>query len=198
MTPRSTARRMVDSSASPSTRDKSSAKRAWFTQSIRSPLARVEATKLKRWTIDAAGAALELGEDRPLVDAGVDALLQDARRFLLGERDHARDEIAARHGAGMEGHELIEQQHRETPLLLVGFWRGGRNDGWNMWLGSHPRGYTTGPLRRPPRELRGRLWLVHLRVVGPQRGTCPARLGDEVLEQEDVVAQVRRVAQLVR
>src|SRR5207302_1223017 len=132
-------------------------------------------------------ATLELGEDRPLVDAGVDALLQDARRFLLRERDHASDEIAARHGAGMEGHELIEQQHRETPLLLVGFWRGGRNDGWNMWLGSHPRGYTTGPLRRPPRELRGRLWLVHLRVVGPQRGTRPARLRDEVLEDEDRV-----------
>jgi len=55
MTPRSTARRMVDSSASPSTRDRSSAKSAWFTQSIRSPFGRVDATKLKRCTIDAAG-----------------------------------------------------------------------------------------------------------------------------------------------
>src|SRR5205814_8117467 len=98
----------------------------------------------------------------------------------------------------LEGHERVGQEDRERALRLVGVWRGGRSDGWNMWLGSHPRGDTTGPLRRPPRELRGRLWLVHLRVVGPQRGTCPARLGDEVLEQEDVVAQVRRVAQLVR
>ena len=37
-----------------------------------------------------------------------------------------------------------------------------------------------------------------LRVVGAQTTAGPARLGDEVFQQEDVVAQMRRLAQLVR
>ena len=39
--------------------------------------------------------------------------------------------------------------------------------------------------------------LVHLGVVGSERRAGPPRLRDQILQEEDVVAQVRRVAELV-
>ena len=67
-----------------------------------------------------ASASLELRDDGALLDPGVEALLEDARCFLLRKRDHARDEVAARHRAGMQSHELVEEEDGETPLLLIG------------------------------------------------------------------------------
>lgn len=98
----------------------------------------------------------------------------------------------------MQCHQLIEEQHSEAPLLFVRLRRSRRNHGWNVRLGPRTDGKTTASLRRPAQRLRGRLWLVDLGVVGPQRGARPARLRDQVLEKEHVVAQVRRVPQLVR
>src|SRR5207247_11480224 len=98
----------------------------------------------------------------------------------------------------MQGHELIEEKDGETPLLLVGLRRGRRNDGRNVRLGPRARGKAASPLRRAPKSFRGRLRLVDLRVVRAEGRASPARLRDEVLEEEDVVAKVGRVTQLVR
>src|SRR5207245_8534655 len=81
--------------------------------------------------------------------------------------------------------------------LLVGLRRRCRHDGRNVWLCSYPCGETTPSLWGPPRQLRGRLRLVHLGVVGSERRAGPPRLRDQILQEEDVVAQVRRVAELV-
>src|SRR5688500_16203519 len=63
MIPRSTALRMFDSSASPSTRESSSAKSAALTHSARSPCARVVLTKLKRCAL-ALDAREQLADER--------------------------------------------------------------------------------------------------------------------------------------
>src|SRR6266550_2957713 len=68
----------------------------------------------------------------------------------------------------MQSHELVEKEHGETPL------------------------------RCTPERLGGRLRLVDLRVIRAEGRASPARLRDQVLEEEDVVAKVGRVAQLVR
>src|SRR6185437_16905484 len=115
---------------------------------------------------------------RALLDARIEALLEHARGLFLGKRDHARDEVAARHRARVERHQLIEEEHGETPLLLLGLRRGRGNDGWNMRLGPRSNGEAAAPLRCPSRELRGWLGLVDLRVVRAQCGACPARLRD--------------------
>ena len=56
----------------------------------------------------------------------------------------------------------------------------------------------TGARRQLARGLVGTpLFFAELRVVGAKAAARPARLGYEVLEQEDVVAQVRRFTELV-
>ena len=59
-------------------------------------------------------------------------------------------------------------------------------------------GQAASSLRCTPRQLRGRLWLVDLRVIRAEGRASPARLRDQVFEEEDVVAKVRRITQLVR
>ena len=144
-----------------------------------------------------AGASFELREDGALIDARVDALLEDARCFLLRQRNHARDEVAARHRAGVQRHELVEEEHGKSPLLLVRLRRRRWDDGRDMWFSPPAHAHAPAPLRRASWALGRKRRLVHLRVVGPERGAGPARLRDQVFEEEDVVAQVGRVAQLV-
>ena len=112
------------------------------------------------------GATLELREDRALVDARVDPLLEHAGGFLLGERHDARDEVAARHRSRVERDELVEEQDRQAALFLFRFGRGGRHHRWNVWLGPRMDADGTAPLRRAPRRL-GEDGLVRLSVVGP-------------------------------
>src|SRR5947207_15363171 len=98
----------------------------------------------------------------------------------------------------MQSHELVEEEHGKTALLLVGFRRRRRNDGRDVRLGPRSDGKAAASLRGAPERLGGRLRLVDLRVICAERRASPARLRDQVLEQEDVVAKVGRVAQLVR
>src|SRR2546428_137292 len=142
-----------------------------------------------------AGSPLGLREDRSLFDARVDTLLEDARGLLLRERNDRVDEVRARHGPGVERHELIEEEHREAALLLLRLGRGRRDHRGDVRLRAAGADSRAHAARAP--LLDGRL--VGLRVVGAQpAGTRPARLGDEVLEQVDAVAEVWRVAELVR
>ncbi|HAL25375.1 MAG TPA: hypothetical protein DCP25_01340 [Chloroflexi bacterium] len=67
------------------------------------------------------GAGGLLGVDVVLCDAEVDPLVEDAGCFLVRERYDASHEVAARHLIGAERDQLIEQQDRKTPLLLLGF-----------------------------------------------------------------------------
>src|SRR5207244_6291016 len=69
-----------------------------------------------------------VGLDVVLRDPEVDALVEDARGFLVGERHDAAHEVATRHLVRAERDELIEQQHREATLLLLRFGRAGRHD----------------------------------------------------------------------
>src|SRR5256885_395009 len=62
----------------------------------------------------------------------------------------------------------------------------------------HPDGKAAASLRGAPKRLRGGLWLVDLRVIRAEGRASPARLRDQILEEEDVVAKVGRVAELVR
>jgi hypothetical protein len=144
-----------------------------------------------------SGAAFQFREYGALLDAGVDALLEDARRFFLRERHDAGDEVAAGHRPGMERDELIEEQHGEAALLLLGF----RGRGWDDRgdVGFGPRAHAREPAARPPLRLGdGDRRLVDLRVVGAQSAAGPPGLGNQILKQKYVVAQVRRVTQLVR
>ena len=97
----------------------------------------------------------------------------------------------------MERDELVEEQDRESALLLFRLGRRGRHDRRNVWLGARMDADGAAPLRRAARRL-GEDGLVHLRVVGPQSRAGPARLRDEIFQEEDVIAQIRRVAELVR
>jgi len=66
----------------------------------------------------------------------------------------------------MERHELVEEQDREAALFLLRFWRRGRHDRRNVWLGPGMDADGTTPLRRAARRL-SKDGFVHLRVVGP-------------------------------
>src|SRR5947207_1679596 len=98
----------------------------------------------------------------------------------------------------MQSHELVENEHGETPLLFVGLRGCRRNDGRDVWLGPRSDGKAAASLWGAPERLGGRLRLVDLRVICAEGRAGPARLWDQVLEEEDVVAEVGRVAQLVR
>src|SRR3979411_1756470 len=90
MRPDSTARRIFDSSASPSTRESSSLNKAVFTQSALSSFARVLPTKLKRWTIAAPGLRGVLDE-----------------RMARGEPAHRHVAAIARDLLGRDGAALL-------------------------------------------------------------------------------------------
>src|SRR5438445_787726 len=89
------------------------------------------------------------------------------------------------------------EEHGKSPLLLVRLRRRRWDDGRDMWFSPPAHAHAPAPLRRASWALGRKRRLVHLRVVGPERGAGPARLRDQVFEEEDVVAQVGRVAQLV-
>ena len=139
-----------------------------------------------------------------LLDRRVDPLLEDAGRLGLGERHDGADEVAARHRRGVGRDELVDQQDREPPLLLLGFRRSGRHDGRHdrrrrACAAASSTSASAAPSACPGgRGLFGApLFLAVLRVVDAQAAAGPARLRDEVLEQEDVVAQMWRLAELV-
>src|SRR5205814_10131903 len=86
----------------------------------------------------------------------------------------------------------------KASLLLVGFGRRCWNDRGNVRLGPGSRGHAATSLRSAAQGFRGWLWLVDLGVVGAERRARPARLRDQIFQQENVITQVRRVPQLVR
>ncbi len=145
-----------------------------------------------------------VGLDVVLRDPEVDALVEDARGFLVRQRDDAAHEVAARHLVRAERDELIEQQHREAALLLLRFGRTGRYDrGDARGCRDADRcgaGAPAAAAARPAGAAEAwRLFLAGLGVVGAQdAGARPPRFRDEVLEEEDPVAEVGGVAQLVR
>ena len=97
----------------------------------------------------------------------------------------------------MERDELIEEQDREAALLLFGLRRGRGHHRGHVRLRPDGPPADEGPARAAQRLGRHQ-WLVGLGVVRAEPWPRPARLRDEVFEQEDVVAKIWRVAELVR
>src|SRR4029077_10035969 len=95
--------------------------------------------------------------------------------------------------------QLVEQQDREAPLFLVRLWRRGGHDGrYHRRCCAHRASAAAASASAAPSARAGGhgffgtpLFLSELRVVGAKAPARPARLGYEVLEQEDVVAQMR-------
>ena len=142
-----------------------------------------------------------LGPDVVLRDAEVEALVQHARGFLVREGHDASDEVATRHVVRTKRDELVEQQHDEASLLLLRFGRGRGHHRRDAGRGRGARGRAA-PAAAATRAARARplwLFLAGLGVVGAQdAGAGPPRFRDEVLEEEDAIAEVGRVAQLIR
>ena len=101
--------------------------------------------------------------------------------------------------------ELIQEQDGEPALLLLRFGRArghdGRDDRWRAHGAAAAAAASTATRAHGAAREDGlvgtTLLFTELRVVGAQAAARPARLGYEVFEQEDVVAQVRRLAELV-
>ncbi len=142
-----------------------------------------------------AAAPGRLRHDVNLRDAGVDALLELARRLGLGKRDDRADDVRPPHPRLPQGDELIEEEDGQAALLLLGLGLAGRDDRRDGRRGRGLRPCAAPAPSAASKQARA-LGLDPLRspglgVVGAQARSRPARLGDEVLEQEDLVAKVR-------